>query len=153
MFRSLGILGVMIGMLLGSCITPLAIRGFAWSFQDQPGEGPKLAYGAPASDDILLMLTCEPGADRITVVLPNGSPRTGVVLASGGAKARLAGDTVAGPGSGGMIEAPARPQTPPIARFARTGVLTLVDRGRRVRLDAAPHERPAIARFFTACQA
>ncbi|MFZ5670208.1 MAG: hypothetical protein ACOY4K_11990 [Pseudomonadota bacterium] len=153
MVRLLGILGVMLGLLLSGCASPPPARALAWSFQDQPGEGPKLAYGTPASDNVMLLMMCRPGADRLTVSLLGGSPREGIVLASGAEQARLGGAPVASPGWGQTIEAVAHPEIAPLARFARTGDLTLVDRGRRVRIDAAPAELPGVARFFAACGA
>jgi hypothetical protein len=153
MSRSFSILGLMVAMLLGSCVTMPRGTGFAWSYQNQPGEGPKLAYGAPASDNVVLMMTCEPGASRVNVLLMGGSPRDGIQLVSGDASARLAADPAAPAGMGQMIEGAAHPRAAPLARFARTGLLTLVDRGRPVKVDASPLERPGVQQFFEACQA
>lgn len=151
--RTLAILSAMTGLLLGSCVTQTPASGFAWTFQNNAGEGPKLAYGAPASDNVLLMMTCEPGATRVDVTLLGGSPRGGLVLASGGARQTLAGELVASPGLGQMIQASSHTGSPTLARFARTGDLSLVDRGRSVSLDATPLDRPGVARFFAACRA
>jgi hypothetical protein len=54
---------------------------------------------------------------------------------------------------GQMIQAVARPASAPLAGFARTGDLSVVDRGRTVRVDASPAERRGVVRFFKACQA
>ena len=142
--------------------TPVTIRaptppntaapGFAWTYQNNEGEGPKLAYGAPASDNIVLMMTCEPGV-RVDVSLLGGSPQRGMTLKSGRAQQQLRGDLVASPGMGQMIQASAHPGSEPLASFARTGDLSLVDRGRTDNLDASPLERATVSRFFDACRA
>jgi hypothetical protein len=151
--RTLAIFGAVLCLFFGSCVSRPIAPGFAWTYQHNEGEGPKLAYGAPASDNIVLMMTCEPGARRVDISLLGGSPREGVILASGKASQRLWGQMVASPGMGQMIEASAHPGSAPLAAFARTGDLSLTDRGRTVKLDAAPSERPGVARFFEACRA
>lgn len=150
--RTLAMLAAMVGLLLGGC-AGRAPSGFAWTYRNDPGEGPKLAYGQPASDNVVLMMTCDPRARRIDVALLGGSPGDGVVLASGDRRQRLGGALVGPTGMGHMIEVSTYPSSAPLARFARTGDLTLIDRGRPVRLDASPLERPRVARFFKACGA
>ncbi|HRD28217.1 MAG TPA: hypothetical protein PLO65_07955 [Caulobacter sp.] len=151
--RTVSILCAMAALALGSCVSRPVAPGFAWSYQNNAGEGPKLAYGAPASDNIVLMMTCQPGSQRVDLSLLGGSPRAGLVLASGDARQRLAGDLVAAPGLGQMIETSTHAASPPLARFARTGDLSLIDRGKTVRLDASPLERQGVSQFFEACAA
>lgn len=138
---------------LGSCVASPAAPGFAWSYQNNAGEGPKLAYGAPSSDNVVLMMTCEPAARRVDVSLIGGSPQGGLVLASGDARQTVAAGLVASPDAGQMIEGSTHIASPALARFARTGDLSLVDRGRTVRLDATPLDRASVSRFFAACNA
>lgn len=151
--RMLSIITALSCAVLGSCVAMPTAPGFAWSYQHNAGEGPKLAYGAPASDDVVLMMTCEPGAQRVDVSLMGGSPQSGVVLTSGGARQALKADLVASPGMGQMIQASAHPASAPLAGFARTGELSLVDRGRTVKLDATAGERRGVNQFFEACRA
>ena len=154
MNRFLAISGAVAALALGSCISQQATLtdGLAWSYQNNEGEGPKLTYGAPMSDNVVLMMTC--GAPGVaTVSLLGGSPQGGLVLTSGGKPARFGGDLVATPGMGRMIETEASLTAQPLARFARTGDLTLVDRGRKVELDAKGAERRHVSRFFKACRA
>lgn len=150
--RTAAIIGALLGLMVGSCVSSPRPPGFGWTYQHNEGEGPKLAFGAPASDDILLMMTCQPGARRIAVSLLGGSPREGVILASGGARQRLRGKLVASPGAGQMIEASAHPGSAPLAGFARTGDLSLIDRGRTVKIDASPVEQRGVSRFFETCR-
>lgn len=151
--RPLAIIALLACAAPGSCVSAPAVPGFAWSFQNNEGEGPKVAYGTPASDNVVLMMTCEPGSQRVEVSLMGGSPHGGLVLVSGDARQTLKADLVASPGLGQMIQAVARPASAPLAGFARTGDLSLIDRGRTVRIDASPAERPGVSRFFEACRA
>jgi len=153
MHRTIALSTVMLALIMGSCASAPVAPGFAWSYQNNAGEGPKLAYGAPASDNIVLMMTCEPGATSVDVSLLGGSPRDGMTLTSGETRETLRGDLVAAPGMGQMIQASARPDSAPLARFARTGDLSITDRGRTVNLDASPLERAGVSRFFEACRA
>lgn len=151
--RTLGLVIALSCAALGSCVSAPTGSGFVWSFQHNEGEGPKLAYGAPASDNVVLMMTCEPGAQRVDVSLMGGSPQGGLVLASGDARQTLPADLVASPGVGQMIQASTRTASAPLTAFARTGELSLVDRGRTVKLDASPVEQRGVSRFFEACRA
>ena len=49
---------------------PQALPGMSWSLHDVEGEGSKLAFGAPNSDNVALMLVCQPGSGRIEVFGP-----------------------------------------------------------------------------------
>lgn len=153
MSRILSVLGIVSALALGSCVSQQAASSdFAWSFQDNEGEGPKLAYGAPNSDNIVLMMACEAGSERVNLSLLGGSPETGMILTSGGRQAHFTGEPVVAPGAGHMIETEAHVDAPPLARFEKTGALTLVDRGRDVKLDASGSERAEVKRFFRACR-
>lgn len=155
MSRILAAMGIVSALALGSCMTAQqpAADGLAWSFQDNEGEGPKLAYGAPSSDHVVLMMTCEPGTERVNLSLLGGSPQAGLVLASGDSRSRFGGEAVASPFAGHMIEADARLSAPPLARFRKTGDLTLIERGRSVELNAKGGERADVSQFFEACRA
>lgn len=153
MSRMLSIITALSCAALGSCVAMPTAPGFAWSFQNNEGEGPKLAYGAPASDNVVLMMTCQPGSQVVDVSLMGGSPQAGLTLVSGDARQALKADLVASPGTGQMIQASAHPASATLAGFARTGDLSLVDRGRTVKIDATPDERRGVARFFEACRA
>ncbi|MES2034170.1 MAG: hypothetical protein V4466_08340 [Pseudomonadota bacterium] len=154
MSRLLAIAGVIVGVSLGSCAYQADdSTGFAWSFQDSVGEGPKLAYGAPASDNVVLMMTCNPGAETVNLSLLGGSPRDGLILVSDDGRQTFKGEAVAAPGMGHMVEAEAHLTAEPLAGFEQTGRLSLVDRGRTANLDASPVDRAGVTRFFEACRA
>lgn len=154
MSRLLAIVGLIAGVSLGSCAYQADdSTGFAWSFQDNAGEGPKLAYGAPASDNVVLMMTCEPGAETVNLSLLGGSPRDGLILVSDDDRQTFKGEAVAAPGVGHMVEAEAHLGAEPLAAFEQTGRLALIDRGRTASLNASPGERAGVTRFFEACRA
>lgn len=119
--------------------------GFAWSFHQNPSEGVKLAYGQPHSDNVLLMMTCEPGSGRVMLSAVSGQDH--IELAANKARDRFAGE----PGVFGTVEAEAKAGAPSLATFARTGDLALVEGNRRIALAAAP--QGDVQRFFGACEA
>lgn len=157
MFRLLSfpILFAMLGVSLGSCATqPPVSNGFAWAYQSDRGEGVKLAYGAPQSDAVLLMMTCREDSNRVQVSMLGGSEREGVVLASNGARDSFGGRVQTDPMGGGqivMVDVPAN--APSLREFAKTGDLTLIDRGRAIKLPAAGGEKAGVSRFFKQCRA
>lgn len=153
MSRILALVGIVGAVALGSCVSQHATLndGFAWSYQNHEGEGPKLAYGAPMSDNIVLMMTCDAGEGRARLSLLGGSPEAGLVLASGRESTRFVGESVASPGPRRLLETTAPLDVPPLARFQRTGDLTLVHRSRSVRINARGSERADVKRFFKAC--
>lgn len=157
MFRLLSfpILLAMLGLTLGSCASqPRPSNGFAWNYQPDQGEGVKLAYGAPQSDAVLLMMNCQEGSNRVQVSMLGGSEREGVVLASNGARDSFGGQVQTDPMGGGqvvMVDVPAN--APSLAQFARTGELTLIDRGRPISLSADGGEKSGVSRFFRECRA
>lgn len=152
---SFPILFAMLGLTLGSCSTPMATAsGFAWNFQPDQGEGVKLAYGAPQSDAVLLMMNCQEGSNRVQVSMLGGSEREGVVLASNGARDSFGGQVQTDPMGGGqvvLVDVPAN--APSLQQFARTGNLTLIDRGRPISLSADGGEKAGVSRFFEECRA
>jgi hypothetical protein len=53
------------------------------------GEAPRLAYGRPNSDDVVLMISCRPGQDQVDVSAV-GLSGGEIVLASGRTESRFA---------------------------------------------------------------
>ena len=141
-------LGIAIVLLLANAPLVDRLRNVAFDIEVKTAT----AFGHAISDhaeaapgDLGGILDQAAGAD---VTLLGGSPRGGLVLASGDARQTLAGDLVASPGLGQMLQASTHRDSPALARFARTGDLSLVDRGRTVNLDATPLDRPGVTRFF-----
>jgi hypothetical protein len=122
-----------------------------WSLSQAQGEGAKLAYGEPQSDNVLLMMTCQPRSGRVLISAPATSSE--IELVSGRERSRLTGQAAPAMGDAILIEAQATPDDRALASFARTGDLALVADGRRASLPARSAEQRAIAGFFGACRA
>ncbi len=134
-------------------VTPVpAGPEMAWSLTHAEGEGAKLAYGEPQTDNVLLMLTCEPrsGEVRVSMTAPDGSAATALKLSSGGRSSRLAGESApTGFGEGLLVEAGARADDPVLTRFARSGELAVAVGARRTELPADPDKS---RRFVESCR-
>ncbi|HEX2562059.1 hypothetical protein [Phenylobacterium sp.] len=131
-----------------------ALPGLAWSLYESEGEGAKLAYGAPASDNVVLMLTCQPHSGQVMVSATTSDESALIRLKSAGQTGDFFGE--AGPsgiGGGAYVEASAPADHPALARFARTGELSLEEAHHSARLPVRIAERGRIRDFFAACQA
>lgn len=127
----------------------------AWSLHHTEGEGAKLAYGEPASDNVVLMMSCQPGSGRVFVSLtaPASSASNAIELRSRRQTSRFEGAAAPGLGEGAIIEAEASAADPTLLSFARTGDLAVVEQGRAARLPAGRAERAAVTDFFAQCRA
>lgn len=141
------------GFVLSGCVSAptAAPQDFAWSYAENPGEGAKLAYGRPQSDEVVLMMTCAPGAQvTLSATALNGSR---MMLASGDAKTSLEGVVTEGFDGQGFVEAVTSSRGPALAGFRRSGALTMTSGARTMQLAALDADRPAVRRFFNACDA
>jgi len=155
----LSIAGLGLAVGLCACASQLApIAGpanMSWAFNQNPDEGAKLAYGAPASDNVVLMMTCAPGSSRVALsaITTEKSP-SGVTLISGDAKGVFRGASSEGfDGAVALVEASAPASAAPLKAFHKTGELALVDGRRKVKIAARASDKPAVERFFKACTA
>jgi hypothetical protein len=127
--------------------------GYAWSYQQDEYEGAKLAYGAPNSDDVLLMMTCAPRSGQVRLSAVTERAHEELVLASGRARDRFAGEVQPDELGGLLLEARAGADARSLSGFARTGKLSMAAFGETVNLAAGPDERPGVSRFFEVCRA
>jgi len=133
------IIGLSLAIGVCACatqMTPIAgPANMAWAFNQNPDEGAKLAFGAPASDNVVLMMTCAPGSSRIALsaMTTENAP------------------TVGFDGAVSLIEASAPATAAPLKGFRRTGDLALIDGRRKVKIAAGAKDKPAVDRFFKAC--
>lgn len=147
-------------MALGACareaasdnLAPVA-SDYGWFFHEDAFEGAKLAYGAPESDDVLLMLTCEPGSGQVAMSTIAEQARPAIVLASNGDRDTFDASASESELGGMLIEAHAAVAAPSLARFARTGELSMRTNGDRVSLAASARDREQVSQFFAACGA
>ncbi|WGM38637.1 hypothetical protein [Caulobacter sp. NIBR1757] len=142
-------------LLLGSCMHGQAyVAGdMGWSLHETPEEGAKLAYGAPNSDNVALMMTCQPASGAVLVSTNAMQPAVAIVLKSGRTETALPATAMPSMGEGHFLEAGARANDPVLASFARTGDITLMQGKDSMTLAARAGDRPRISRFFAACKA
>ncbi len=152
MYRAV-IAATLAGIALSGCAsTPVsAPNGYGWSFAENPGEGAKLAYGRPQSDEVLLMMTCAPGAQVMLSAAAVSSAR--LMLASGEAKTSLDGEVTESFDGQGYIEVATSARGPALKEFRRSGDLTMTSGARSFQMAALDADRPAVRRFFNACEA
>jgi hypothetical protein len=147
-------LGLVIGLCACASQTSLfAPANMAWAFQQDPDEGAKLAYGAPSSDNVVLMMTCRPGSARVALsALTTEKAPKGVTLVSGEAKGQFRGAPTSGfEGEVSLVEAMAPAGSPALKGFHKTGDLTLIDGRRKVKIAAGDKDKAAVDRFFKSC--
>lgn len=139
---------------LAGCASHNAPTGdYRWAHLVAPDEAPRLAYGRPASDDVVLMLSCSPGADnvRISAVGLTGGE---IVLVSDGAESRFPAQRADGPmAQAGLLEANGRMSAPALAGFQLTGDLAVITHGERHKLNATREDRGQVKAFFRSCAA
>ena len=152
MYRAI-IAATLAGFALSGCATQpsVAPQDFAWSYADNPSEGAKLAYGRPQSDEVLLMMTCAPGEGITLSAAAIGGAK--LMLASGDAKTSLNGEVTEGFDGVGFVEATTSSRGPALTEFRRSGDLTMTSGARRFQMSAFDGDRPAVRRFFNACDA
>ena len=129
--------------------------GMAWSLQHSEGEGAKLAFGQPSSDNVLIMMTCAPQSGQVLVSLTaEADAAPDIELVSRTTHSRLDGETAPAMGEGAiLIEAETGLSDPALASFARTGDLAVLEAGRRATLPVRAAERETVRDFFAACRA
>ncbi len=146
-----------IPLVIGSCMAPLqphpAQGGMAWSLNETPEEGVKLTFGAPASDSVVLMMTCRPNSDQVVLSAEARQPAAQMVLASGKARTRLPAVSMPGLGDIQILEANGSTRDRALVAFAATGQLSLIQTDRILPLTASGAARSSVSRFFAACRA
>jgi hypothetical protein len=141
------------GLMLAGCASDRSSpSGYGWTYMDNPGEGPKLAYGRPDSDDVVMMLACAPGASAVTLTA-TGLKGDEIALASGRIVARLKARAAASDMNDGVLEARTSVDASVLSAFRRTGELDLLVADERHGLDAAPADQRQVKTFFKACSA
>jgi hypothetical protein len=144
MFAALG--------LAGCAHEQAANSAYAWAYLNEPGEGPKLAYGRPSSDEVLLMLAC-PAPGGSVEVSASGLEGGTIGLASRDRTSHLAARPAESGGTGTILMASATPRDPALGNFRRTGDLAIVNAGQRHSIAAKADERRRVKAFFEACGA
>lgn len=139
--------------LAGCAHEKVGMDGYRWAYLTDPAEAPRLAYGRPNSDDVVLMMSCRPGQNQMNVSVV-GLSGGEVVLASGRAESRFAAAKVQDALSeGGLLEARGQTSAPALQGFRKSGDLALLSKGERHNLTAESADRGHVRAFFKACGA
>jgi len=84
--RTRSVLGLTVATILAAACAhpaPEAPAPMSWSFNHTQDEGLKLVYGQPRSDNVLLMMSCQPQTGQVEVaVATSGDDAGGVSLLS-----------------------------------------------------------------------
>jgi hypothetical protein len=141
-------------LLLGSCMhgQSYVAGDMGWSLHETPEEGAKLAYGAPNSDNVALMLSCQPASGNVRVSTASMQASPAIVLKSGKTEIALPATATPSMGEGHFLEAGAKANDPVLASFARTGDITLMQGKDSMQLSAKG-DRTQISKFFATCKA
>ncbi|HEY8571863.1 hypothetical protein [Phenylobacterium sp.] len=127
-----------------------AVEGMRWI--EVEGDDPKVAFGVPDSDVMVVMMTCAPRSGQVAIAVtaaPDAKPRA-VELRSGQAAQRLAAVTMPSELHDGLVETAAPASGPVLASFARTGELAIGVGASPMLLPAA--DRQMAGRFVEACR-
>jgi hypothetical protein len=120
-----------------------------WALISTKEDGVKLAYGAPNSDNVVVMLTCRPrsGEVQIWLTIANAADSAGVLLNSGERTARLTAHRSEDSYETFHAAAPANDAV--FTGFANTGTLGFAIDGRRTTL---PETRAYAQKFVATCR-
>jgi Flp pilus assembly protein TadD len=120
-------------------------------------EGAKLVYGREGSDDVWLMLLCRPGARDVEITdahHPEAKAGQMLVLGSGKMQSplqiRVEANLAANDGALAIARAPT--SLPALDGFRHSGLISVKLGARQYLLSANAREKPAVARFFSACE-
>ncbi|MET0272575.1 MAG: hypothetical protein ABW360_06260 [Phenylobacterium sp.] len=155
--RRRAVLSLIAACLLAACAhqtAPEAMAGMDWSFTDAAAGGgeAKLAFGAPNSDNVVVMLACQAKSGRIAVSTVEASPAAAITLTSRGRTSRHAAQALPNElGDGTLVEAQAPAADPTLASFAETGQLAVAVGGRKLALPDA--DRADARKFVDGCRA
>lgn len=113
--------------------------------RSQEGQTAKLAYGVANSDNLALMITCEPGHNSATVYGDLKPVGAGLVPTADS-------PTEIDPLSGeGALDTHIALRDPALQDLARRGVLHVEGDGGKFRISATKSERQVVAGFFAYC--
>jgi hypothetical protein len=146
--------GVIVAVCLAGCAsseprpTAPAEPAMRWSLSEVEGEGVKLAFGVPQTDDAPVILTCQPGSDRVRISLSGPDQvivKPQIVMHSGSATSRIAARQFADEGLGSRAEGLTTVRDPALVGFAASGRLSLEIAGHSGR---TPTDDPGLVRRF-----
>ena len=141
-FAGLGVLGLAACMddAREARLMPTTTPGYGLFYMDE-GASTKLAYGAPNSDDVSLMMQCAKGSRMVEISdLSRGGSAPTLTLASEGRKAELKATADNGDGTA-LVTARAAIDAAPLQAFRRSGRIDVGYAGARYGIVANTAER------------
>jgi hypothetical protein len=148
---ALAALALLTAGLAGCAHEKVAVNSYRWAYLEAQQEAPRLAYGRPNSDDVVLMISCRPGQDQVDVSAL-GLSGSEIVLTSGRNESRFPADALEDEVSGGkLLEGSGRTSAPALANFRKSGELDLLAQGARHSLAAGSADQGHVKAFFKAC--
>jgi hypothetical protein len=121
---------------LSACALPVERPGrwgMAWGRSDTAEEGAKLVLGREGTDDVRLMMTCQPHSGLILFTAVGGDQPPAVIeLHSGKLSNHYAGAGYADEGIGASTVVKIAADDPVLQAFADTGQLTIIFDQRRI---------------------
>ena len=151
--------GLIAAASLASCASPQpappAEPGMRWSLNEVTGEGVKLTFGVPNTDDVPVMLVCQRGSNRVRLSISGPDQvivNPFIVIRSGSATSRIAAtqmeDTEGGLGA--RFEAVTSARDPVLEKFGESGRLRIETIGNN---GSTPADDPRPVRhFLTLCR-
>ncbi|MCG9917138.1 MAG: hypothetical protein MH112_12375 [Phenylobacterium sp.] len=149
-------LGLMAAIVITSACAHPATEvpaAMSWAFNHTHAEGLKLVYGQPRSDNVLVMLSCQPDSGQVEIAVATADGMPGAVaLVSRRVRLDLTGASAPTPVQGvGMVIETTRADTPALDGFARTGDLLVRTSGRRIPASARGEDQALVSGFFGQC--
>ena len=149
--RTLALAALGIAAALAGCAhEKQASTGLQWAYVSDDAAEPRLAYGRPNSDDVVMMIRCQPGRDQIDLAIA-GLRDAQLILASGRTQSRFDAARVEDPMGGDLLEARGQTNAAALAGFRKSGDLALLTNGQRHSLAATMADRDQVKAFFKAC--
>ncbi len=134
-----------------SAMPAASTPGFALFYMDE-GASAKLAYGAPNSDDVGLMMECAKGSHVVDLsdAARAGGAASKLILASNGRKTAIPTATSMGDGAP-LLTARISSDSAPLQAFRRSGKIDVAYGETTYGIAASASERAGVERFFAAC--
>lgn len=132
-------------------VTPIPAGQLSWTLTPDPDET-KLAFGEPGTDNVLVMLACQPRSGQVLVTLVDHQTRTSPVmtLQSGRTSSKRPAQAQPDAMTGAyLVEATARADDPALRRFERGEPLSVRVGAQRTHL---PADRENGRRFVETCR-
>jgi hypothetical protein len=136
--------------------TPTPVSGLDWFVSNEDGKA-KLAYGAPNSDDVRMMMTCAKGSGKLSVTRTVTAQEAGtppiLALASGSARGRWLATAAPADDQAGRTQLTIALTTsePMMEAFQRNGWIEAMNAdGKKVGMAPQTGDT-AIRRFFDFC--